>query len=207
MRKPIVAILFFAAVATARAEGEGVARRPSLLHFRLAVGDTPARIVPGVLLVHPGPAVIGALLDLDGDGTFEKRIRCGTEAGCEICFQTDGRGYQVDFSLADAGGGAKWWFNWTLTQEDVAVSLIDGQTWLWPTAEEAAMVEPIRLGPPFRYEISPGTRGPDALIAVELKDGNGCTLRYASVGGEERRIHARLLSEGAVVFESDLTYG
>ena len=71
----------------------------------------------------------------------------------------------------------------------------------------AASAAPVRLGPPFRFETGHRTRGREALVRVGLKDANGCTMRLARVGSEQRRIRVSLAREEETRYETWASYG
>lgn len=163
-----------------------------------------------------------ALLDLDGDGRFEKKVEFekGNFYGSAPRF-----GFSMPIELGDMTFDIEMGGNqddpvqgpvhlmWTLRKEKVYLFFINGQVKLYATAEEAAEGKALRLGPPFRFDLSSSTRGPEALVNVGLKDANGSTLRSATYGskdpaaGSQSLIRLTFLKDGRERSAVDAQYG
>jgi hypothetical protein len=188
---------------------EPVSKKP--LWFRIVAGAETTREVLGYADEGngTGKGYDRTVLDLDGDGTPETTQRFPTEedpitkerspvpcvsfehAGAEWALSPFGLAY-VD--LEASGDSPFVHTDWSVKAKEFYAWFISGPVRLHSTAEAARDADPIRLGPPFRFEFKTGTQGPKALLEVSIRDGNGCTLRVARDDGEERQISVRLLA-------------
>lgn len=163
-----------------------------------------------------------AVLDLDGDGRFEKTVeaekgRYGSSKdrfGTTLPLVLGSATYQIELSGSsiDPFEGEAYLL-WSVKKEDAYLWFINGKVKLYPTVEAAAAGKALRLGPPFHFEASTSTRGADALVNVGCKDANGATLRVAqrnrkeSERGEESRIHVEFVRDGKTCSSIVAEYG
>jgi hypothetical protein len=192
------------------------AEPPSELLFRLDVGLDESTVIDGKMLRN-GDSWDRAVLDLDGDGAFEKEFvfRAETRSGRtwtprRLDFEHGGAQWMVDltytrFPTGEGGGRAN--IRWSVTKGDFYAWFINGPLFLAPKPELAKAQAALRMGPPF--ELKPGsmTRGMQHFVRVGLKDANGCTLRLARAGKAQRKIHIRLLRGEEEVLAEWATYG
>jgi|GEM_PF-6785082 len=125
--------------------------------------------------------------DADGDGKYETPIKIETDRSSspgrmELSFPLElaGQEWRIDLmgSLADPLS-RPFYFHWTGRTDEFYTWFINGKVKPHATAADAAEAKAVRLGPPFEYRVRSTTRGPNALIAVGLTDGNGATMRLA----------------------------
>jgi hypothetical protein len=205
--------LFCGATAQPAGDGdgtEGVQLKP--IHFKIETACDGEQTILGRLDASKegGTSYDRAVLDLDGDGTPEEKIplrvsdrTAGSDRfDVQLRWKMMDRDWRLDLrgSTADPYKNSVYMF-WSLSGPGGSVFFINGKVPVYPTAEEALSGKAVRLGPPFHFEVSSSTRGPDALVNVGLKDANGSTLRSASrsnpesEGSEDARI--------SLVFERD----
>lgn len=223
MRHLSLALLLIPLLAgSALAEPEGfVPVSGDALHFRAEIGREPGHIVHVVLDESAGTrkGYDAALLDEDGDGTFEARqvfetktdARGNPRRDAKISFDHDEATWElqlISFRYSRPGlkdGVLSTSVRWSVTREDFHVWFINGRTTFAADVENAGTV---RMGPPFHFEASAGAKGPKALLLVGLKDQNGCTLRLARGEGDKKlspEIH--LLADGEEKFKAWASYG
>ena len=77
--------------------------------------------------------------------------------------------------------------DWTVLTSTGSATFINGLAVLTTSPLAAAFLPRIRLGPPFRFEVSTRVQGPDPVLDVALRDAMGGTLRLAQ--GEKEEIH------------------
>jgi hypothetical protein len=191
------------------------------LHFRVEIGREPGHVVHVVLDESAGirTGYDTALLDQDGDGTFEGRqtfeekkdYRDNTFRDAKISFTHDDATWALELISfkysrpAMKDGTLTTSVRWSVTREDFHVWFINGRTTFAADVERAGTV---RMGPPFHFEASAATKGPKALALVGLKDQNGCTLRLArGEGNRQLRPEIRLLAGGEEKFKAYASYG
>jgi hypothetical protein len=194
------------------------------LHFRIEAVADQVHTAAGRIEAsgEGGRKYDRAVLDLDGDGNFEKRIALEespyppTEGrfSVELDLELGGLNWRLDLHgpLAKPFEGTVH-MDWTQRRNELFLFFINGKATLYATAEEAAKGQAIRLGPPFRFDVRTSKRGPDALVNVGLKDSNGCTMRIATRSGEnptmgdESRIQLTLLADGEARSTLEAEYG
>ncbi|MBD3161785.1 MAG: hypothetical protein GF328_06735 [Candidatus Latescibacteria bacterium] len=192
------------------------------LHFRLEVGVEPGHVVSGWLDESggTGEGYDSAALDLDGDGEADRRLSFpmvtrGTRRMREvkIPIEHDGATFTFEpYSVAYrrppvADGAASIHIRWAVTKGDRYCWFINGNVVLHTDPDAARKARPIRLGPPFRFEVSATTRGPEALVRAGLKDSQNSTLRLTREGGKEVRMEVRLERNGEVCLDVPARYG
>ena len=162
------------------------------------------------------------MLDLDGDGEYEKKQVPGNRMygesespfGLTFPLNIGDMEYSIDMSgYGEDPVKGPVWLSWALCTKGIYLCFINGQVKLYNTTEEAASGKALRIGPPFRFEALSTTRGPAALINVRLKDANGCTLRVASLEGDapdsarESRIRLTFEKDGKTGSSLEAEYG
>jgi len=197
------------------------------LHFRIEVGVRPGYVVSGWLdeSKGTGEGYDLVLLDLDGDGTFETKQVAPTQKNYQtqkdvpkptITIDREGAKWALDlYSLGQRrptvkGDSLATYVKWTVRTEELYAYFINGRVTLYADAAKAKAAKPIRLGPPFTFDTGSSQRGPDALLRVGLKDGNGCTMRLArdNAGkGPYRYIKVQLHSGEKQFLDTNATYG
>jgi hypothetical protein len=197
-------------------------RSPEAIHFRLEIGVKPGHVVAGWLDTRgeAGEGFDSAVLDLDGDGraetvqTFPEMRDYRTETMMphpQVVVEHEGGRWQLDLRYSrfrPAGETAREaTIRWVLTKGDFYAWFINGRATFHTTAEAASAAEPIRMGPPFRFQTGTRTRGRQALVTVGLKDVNGGTLRMAKIGRGELRPHVEIIDDGETRYEAWARYG
>ncbi len=220
----LLALVFLAGAGPASASGDLAPVSEQALHFRAEVGVEPGHIVCGWLdeSKGTGKGYDTAVLDTDGDGKGderqvfplqENRVTKKRVPRPTITFQADGAVWTLDlYSLGYrrpnlSSGKVETYLRWSVRKDGLYAWFINGKTTLYTDREAAARSRPVRLGPPFRFEVGATTRGMQSLVRVGLKDGNGCTMRLARVDGAERRIRVVLRSGEKEVLAVTAEYG
>jgi hypothetical protein len=199
---------------------------PNAVHFRLEVGLEPGHVVAGWLDVRgeSGTEFDAAVLDLDADGEPETVQPFGmvkdyrTQKNVrhpKIAIERDGVKWELDLrysGLVPSQPRLNTYIRWSATKGDLYAWFINGRVLFHATAEAAAKAKPVRLGPPFHFEVGTRQRGAQALARVGLKDANGCTMRLARQRTErgnvrELKIKVRLTQDGETRYETWASYG
>lgn len=185
------------------------------LYLRIEVmTDAPKTVPCRIECSDPaGKAYDRAAFDLDGDGRFEKTVgaekgRFGSgpsRFGLTVPLEQGTYTYSLELSgsLTDPFQEPGHLL-WSVKSEKGYLWFINGRVTFHETPEAAASGKALRLGPPFRFEVSTRTRGSQALVNVGLKDANDATLRvaytYAGSGTSRERkesnIHLTFLEDG-----------
>jgi len=219
-----VCLLLALTVAAVAGEPETKPLPEQPLHFRLEVGVRPGHVVAGRLEESKGPGkgYDLALLDLDGDGVFETKQAAGTQQDYAtkamvpkptITVEHEGARWVLDlYSLgrvrpAIGGDSVVTYVRWSVTTEALYAWFINGRVTLHTDAAKAKAADPIRLGPPFKFDTGSSMRGPDALVRVGLKDGLGCTMRLARSGSDQRNIKVQLRAGEKTLVDTHAKYG
>jgi hypothetical protein len=197
---------------------------PEAVAFRIEVGVVAVKVVE-VRLVQSGPEGSGidcALLDVDGDGSFETRQsfpestdqRTGKPVrDTKITLRHEDADWVLDiYSLrfsreAPSALRSQIYAHWSATKGGLHAWFINVPLCFDGKEEGATPGRPFRLGPPLEWKIAANTRGPSSLLSVGLKDANGGTLRLARREGAEIRPDVRLLDGEKEVFAAAATYG
>ncbi|MHC4861283.1 MAG: hypothetical protein ACYTDY_14465 [Planctomycetota bacterium] len=194
MRHALLAICVIALFAAVARSDETDGPR---LHFKVEIGAKETKTIHGWL---EGDPLATVRLDHDGDGKAdETRLierpvnpRTGKPMpNTKVAFDHEDARWEIDlYGLGmrkpAPGKPMEVYFRWSVTKgRGFYAWFINGRVTLHANAEAAREARPIRLGPPFRFEVSAGQRGKDALVNIGLKDGHGSTLRLARVGGQE----------------------
>jgi hypothetical protein len=166
------------------------------LHFKLEIGAKETKTLHGWF---PDDKLEVVCLDHDGDGKADEKRKIERPVNArtgkpmpntKVAFDHEGARWEIDFyglgvRKPAPGKASLVYIRWSVTKgKELYAWFINGRVTLHPTAEAAREAKAIRLGPPFRFEVSTGQRGKDALVNIGLKDGNGSTLRLARVGGQ-----------------------
>jgi hypothetical protein len=210
----VVLAFLFGATAHAAGDGDGAeAAAVKPIHFKIETASSGEKTILGRLDASEegGATYDRAVLDLDGDGTPEETIPLkvsgrtdGTERfDVDLRWEMQDKKWRLDLrgSTTDPFKKPVYMF-WSLAGPGGSVFFINGKVPVYPTAEEALKGKAVRLGPPFHFEVSSSTRGPDALVYVGLKDVNGSTLRSASrsnpesEGRQDARISLAFVRDG-----------
>jgi hypothetical protein len=189
---------------------------PDELFFRMEVGAEPGHFVGGKM-IRTGEEWNEAALDLDGDGKYEKTFTFTptetagrTYTTRQVALEHDGATWVLDLTYSRPTireDGANIHIRWTVTKGDFYAWFINGPVRIHTTPEAATEAKPIRMGPPFTFATGTRTRGMESLVQVGLKDENGCTMRLARAGKEERKIRIRLVTDGRDAQAEWATYG
>jgi hypothetical protein len=162
------------------------------------------------VLLGRGDAWAGAKVDLDGDGRRETTLRPDLDdfGAFAFAFERGGRSWNVDLGAFSVREDLRdpVSVNWIVSDQTGFAFFINGRAKLHRTEEEAVRV-PFRPGADLRFTVSAGVRGPDSVLRVSLEDANGCGLRTAEAGDEERRIRVRVLADGEERFAGGPEYG
>jgi hypothetical protein len=230
MKRTALSVCLLLAVTAVAVGGEPsfepVSEQP--LHFRMEVGVRPGYVVSGWLdeSKGTGKGYDLAVLDLDGDGTFETKQPAATQKDYQtqkdvpkpvVTIDREGAKWALDlYSLGRRrptvkDGAVVTYIKWTVTTDAFYAYFINGRVTLHADAAKAKAAKPIRLGPPFSFDTGSAQRGPDALLRVGLKDGNGCTMRLARAGDGKtmpyRYIKVQLTSGEKQFLDTKATYG
>jgi hypothetical protein len=225
-------LLLVALLAAGSAVAGDVARPVSsgALHFGLLVGPSPGRLVVGFLDESRGTGrgYDLAVLDLDGDGRPETRRPMSVQKYDDdwivhgFSFTVDGRDYTLELDGLAPGPLRTVHVDWTVSWTDETTIpihgirvpwghwtavFINGTTALSSFPLAAPFLPRIRLGPPFRFCLEQGRRGPDPVLTVTFLDSLGASLRLAYRGRDEIGITLRLMRGDDVVLEADGEYG
>ncbi len=184
-------------------------------YFGLLVGPEPGRLVVGFVDESKGTGTGFDVfaLDLDGDGSLERRGALGIQELDEdwIChefaFRDGDSEYRVEFDGLGPGALRTVGVGWTISRGDHSAIFINGRAVLSNSPLVAAFLPRIRLGGPYRFDLTTGQRGPDPIVNVALRDTMGCTLRLAVSGPEEKWITLALRRSGNAVLEATAEYG
>ena len=97
--------------------------------------------------------------------------------------------------------------DWTVLTSTESATFISGLALLTTSPLAAAFLPRIRLGPPFRFEVTTGIQGPDPILSVSLLDAMGGTLRLANREMEEIRPTVTLRRGDTLLLEATGEYG
>jgi hypothetical protein len=220
MVRLVASLAVLIAASTPSQAGGPTSRRAR--HFRLEVGVGDIRTVHGWIDESggTGKGYDRLALDLDGDGradvtsAFEPTDpESDTWTTPTISFRHEHATWTLDFNDdrfdpgEDPVEGPETWFSWSVWRGDRFALFVNGPMGLHTSAAAARRAKAARLGPPFHLECGVGTRGPTVMLSAALRDSNGCTLRVASEGTREAKIHATLLDADRVVLRRTMEYG
>jgi hypothetical protein len=194
-----------------------------VLHFRLQVGAEPGKVIEGRLVEAsaPGAGYDAALLDIDGDGTFEttqafkERIHRRTKSPIrdsririrheDVIWTLELDSLRSPARSREQGAGTTR-VHWSAQAGDLYVRFMDSPLTLHATANAARAARAFRMGPPLRIVIGTSSRGPNALVTVALMDVNGGELGAASRDKAEVRPDVKVLAADKVVVSGSPGY-
>jgi hypothetical protein len=217
-------LLLLAGTASADEAVKPVSEEP--LWLRVEIGSKARRILTCFLdeSKGTGKGYDRAVVDLDGDGTPEtvQKGELSIDYGDgrveefevpEIRVTHEGRKWTLEFfEIAEerpklTAGIARCGFDWTVEGEDAIAVFIFGRLTLHAGLEQARKADPVRLGPPFEWVVTPKERGPHPMLSVAVRDATGLTLRVAGRGEEEARPRVRVSNDEGVDLTLDGEYG
>ncbi len=216
--RPLLTVLVILLLAASSRAGESI--RPASRHANylgLLVGPHPGRLVVGWIDESKGTGQGHDLvvLDLDGDGRPETRRPLEVETLDvswilhRFSFEHEAKTYHVEFDgLAGPGSSPRLVScDWTVLTSTESATFISGLALLTTSPLAAAFLPRIRLGPPFRFEVTTGIQGPDPILSVSLLDAMGGTLRLANREMEEIRPTVTLRRGDTLLLEATGEYG
>lgn len=192
------------------------------LHFRIEAGVRPGHIVAGRIEKSGDQGYDRILLDLDGDGTCETVQDAPQQQDYRtkkmypkpaVTIEREGAKWVLDlYSLgrvraAPKDGKLVTYAHWSVTNDDLHAWFINGRVTLYADAKTASEAKTIRLGPPFKFDTGTSMQGPNAMVRVGLKDGNGFTMRLARKGQEQAKIRVQLTAGEKQFVDTHATYG
>ncbi len=177
------------------------------LYFRLEPGG--GEPVLGCFLPTPDGDLTALRLDLDGDGLPSEvpRAAAGAADALRVALRSGGRDYTVKFHGSAADDPRSVRVSWWVRKDGDGVRFSDAILALYASREEAARGVPLRMGPPFSFEVRPVVRGPRAAVLVILRDSNGAALRGAWRGVDERRVEVSLFTGPHTIFSTLAPFG
>ena len=212
MNRALLTLPVLLLTAVALAEEPSMPPSPAL-HFRLEIG------VEEILTVQvrlEGESFDVARLDTDGDGQvdetrkIERKLNARTGKplpNTKLTFTHEGADWEIDYYALGADRPTTY-VRWTVRRgKEFYAWFINGRVAVHTTAEAAREAKAIRLGPPFRFDLSASVRGPDALVNIGRKDETGATLRLARVRGELRKPTLRLVTGDETAHAGEADYG
>jgi hypothetical protein len=203
-------ILLMLAVPASGAEDAPAAEPGKTLHFRLLVGADPGKPIAGRLVeVAAGEGLGAALLDLDGDGTFETKkvfresVRLRTkrpvrDARVRVEHQDVIWTLEIDALRSPARArtleAGETRVHWSAQAGDLYVRFMEAPLVLHAGAKDARTAKAFRMGPPLTLEIGASSRGPHALVTIALREGNGGKLAVVMRGKDKPRPDVKVLA-------------
>jgi hypothetical protein len=215
-----VGMLLLATVAVAEDAPQPVS--DNAVYLRMLVGVEKPILVSGFLdeTRGTGQGYDVAFLDLDGDGILETRQEFGTydlprtgekRPDPKVRINHEGCDWVLDLRYSrftPTDGVATAHIRWSVTRgKEFYAWFINGKVKFYTDPKVAAAADPIRMGPPFRFDTGTRARGRQGLVSVGLKDANGSTLRLARKNGQIVQPILKLFTDGTEVLQTQASYG